>query len=77
MGKNGRAFSPGRHQRQTQRRLILAGFLILLGVGGGLVWALYGRTAAVTAIAFLLVGAGLFGLLWLILALLDLWVKKE
>lgn len=42
-----------------------------------MVWALYGRTAAVTAIAFLLVGAGLFGLLWLILAVLDLWAKKE
>jgi protein-S-isoprenylcysteine O-methyltransferase Ste14 len=70
-------FSVDRHQRQTQNRLIIAGFLILLGVGGGLVWVFYGSTAAVTAVACLLAAAGLFGLLWLILTLLELWVKED
>jgi hypothetical protein len=70
-------FSVDRHQRQTQNRLIIGGFLILLGVGGGLVWAFYGGTAAATAVACLLAAAGLFGLLWLILTLLELWVRED
>jgi hypothetical protein len=46
-------------------------------VGGGLVWAIYGRAAALTAIGCLLTVAGLFGLLWLILTLLERWVKED
>ena len=72
-----RSFSPDRHQRQTQFRLIIGGLLILLGVGGGLVWAIYGRSAAITAVLCLTGAGGVFGLLWLILALLELWVKEE
>jgi hypothetical protein len=49
----------------------------LMGVGGGLLWALYGGAAAVTAVACLLAAAGLFGVLWLILTLLELWVKED
>jgi hypothetical protein len=71
------SFSPGRHQRQTLFRLILGGLAILLVVGGGLVWAVYGRTAAVTAVACLLAGFGLLALLWLILSLIELWVKED
>jgi len=77
MDKRRQLFSPRQHHQQTQSRLVVAGFLILLGVGGGLMWVLYGRTAAVATVACLLVGAGLFGLLWLVLALLERWVKKE
>jgi uncharacterized SAM-binding protein YcdF (DUF218 family) len=51
--------------------------LILLIVGGGLVWAIYGRSAAVMAVLCLLVGAGIFGLLWLLLSLLEMWVNDE
>jgi uncharacterized membrane protein len=51
--------------------------LILVLVGGGLVWAIYGRAAALTAIGCLLTAAGLFGLLWLILTLLERWVKED
>jgi hypothetical protein len=70
-------FSPNRHRRQTQTRLVLGGLLVLLGLGGGLIWWIYGGTAAVTAAACLLGGAGIFGLLWLILTLLELWVKED
>jgi uncharacterized SAM-binding protein YcdF (DUF218 family) len=73
--KNG--FSPNRYRRQTQSRLVLGGLLTLLGVGGGLIWWLYGGTAAVTAVACLLGGVGIFGLLWLILTLMELWVKED
>jgi protein-S-isoprenylcysteine O-methyltransferase Ste14 len=72
-----RSFSPERHRRQTQARLILGGLLILVVVGGGLVWAIYGRAAALTAIGCLLTAAGLFGLLWMILTLLERWVKED
>jgi hypothetical protein len=71
------SFRPDRHRRQTQLRLIGAGLLVLLGVGGGLVWFLYGRSAAVTAVVCLLAGVGIFGILWFILTLLELWVKEE
>lgn len=72
-----RSFSPDQHRRQTQVRLVLAGLLILLGVGGGLVWLLYGGPAALTAVLCLLVATGVIGLLWLILTLLERWTKED
>jgi hypothetical protein len=75
--KKNRAFSPRRHWQQTQTRLIIGGMLILLLVGGGLVWVIYGRASATTAVACLLAVSGVFGLLWLILALLERWVKDD
>ena len=72
-----RSFSFDRHRRQTQNRLIAAGFLILLGIGGGLVWLFYGRTAALTAVACLLGVLGLVSLLGLILWLMERWVGEE
>jgi protein-S-isoprenylcysteine O-methyltransferase Ste14 len=75
--KRRRSFSPDRHRRQTQARLIVGGLLILLGIGGGLVWLIYGRSAAMTAVVCLLAAAGILGLLWLILTLLERWVKEE
>ncbi len=77
MKKPSRSFNTNRHQRKTQSRLVIAGLLVMLGVGGGLVWLIYGGTAAVAAVACLLGGAGIFGLLWLILTLLELWVKED
>ena len=61
--------------QQTQGRLIVAGLAILLIVGGGLVWLLYGDAAAVSAVTCLLVAVGLVGLLWLMLAVLEKWVR--
>jgi len=77
MRRKKRSFSPDRHRQQTQIRLIAAGLLILVVVGGGLVWMIYGRAAAITAVSCLLVVMGLFGLLWLILGLLERWVKED
>ena len=75
--KRRRPFSPGGHWQQTQVHLILGGILVLVLVGGGLIWLLYGRTAAIAAISCLLVVAGLIGLLWLILRLLEAWVGGD
>ena len=77
MKKDRRSFAPRRHWQQTQGRLIVAGLALLVIVGGGLVWLLYGNVAAFSAVACLLVAAGLVGLLWLILALLEKWVKED
>lgn len=66
-----------RHRQQTYTRLVVGGLLVLVIVGGGLVWLLYGRTAALTAVVCLVVPAGLLGLLWLILSLLELWVRED
>jgi hypothetical protein len=75
--KGRRSFDPRRHSQQTQGRLVIAGLAILVIVGGGLVWLLYGNVAAFSAVACLLVAAGLVGLLWLFLALLEKWVKED
>jgi uncharacterized membrane protein len=77
MKRGRRSFSSERHRHQTQARLIFGGLLILVIVGGGLVWAIYGRAAALTAVGCLLTVAGLFGLLWLILTLLERWVRED
>jgi len=72
-----RSFNPDRHRRQTQARLIVGGISLLLVVGGGLVWVIYGRAAAITTV-FCLFGTGsVFGLLWLILSILERWVKED
>jgi hypothetical protein len=66
-----------RHRQQTYTRLVLGGLSILILVGGGLVWLLYGRLAALTAVACLVVVASLPALLWLILRLLETWVRED
>jgi polyferredoxin len=75
--KEKRSFDPQQHWRETQTRLLVGGMLILLLVGGSLVWVFYGRAAALTAIACLLATGGVLGLLWLILTLLERWVKED
>jgi hypothetical protein len=77
MKQGPRSFRPEGHRRQTQVRLIGAGFAILVVVGGGLIWLFYGRTEALVAVACLLVMAGVLGLLWLILTLLEWFVKED
>lgn len=71
------SFSADRHLRQTQMRLVTGGLLILLVVGGGLVWLTYGSSAALTTMLCLLAGAGVLALLWLILSLLERWVTDD
>jgi hypothetical protein len=66
-----------RHRQQTYSRLVWGGFSILILVGGGLVWLFYGRSVALTAVACLLVPVVLFGLLWLILSILESWVRED
>lgn len=71
------AFDPERHRRQTHSRLVIGGLLILLVVGGGLVGLLYGWAAAASAVGCLLAVSLVAGVLWLILTLIERWVKEE
>jgi hypothetical protein len=56
---------------------MVIGLSLLIVVGGGLVWWLYGPAAAITAVACLLATGGIIGLLALILKLLERWVGEE
>jgi hypothetical protein len=66
-----------RHYRQTQVRLLLGGLVILVVVGGGLIWTFYGPGAALTALGCMSGAVGLFGLLWLILWVLGRFVDED
>ncbi|MHB1132720.1 MAG: hypothetical protein ACYC4L_10080 [Chloroflexota bacterium] len=66
-----------RHHRQTESRLVLGGFAVLVLLGGGLVWQLYGPLPGLIAVAIIL-GAGLvFALLLLLLRALDAWARSS
>ena len=61
------------HRQRTERNLVLGGFALLFVVGGGLIWLLWGPGAM--AMGWLCMGGGvaLFGGLWLMLKLLEIW----
>ncbi len=63
-------------RKREQRRLfwIVAVFLVVVGsISIGLA---YGPSAAVLGMGCLLTGAGVLGLLWLILTLIERWANK-
>jgi|UniRef100_A0A7C4PLS3 hypothetical protein len=64
------------YARQTTIRLIIGGILLLFIVGDGLIYWIYGPSAALTGL--LCLGAGLFPILliFIILSLLD-WIAKR
>ncbi len=63
------------YARSTQLRLVLGGLGIVIVVGGGLVWWLYGPQAA--AMALLCVGVALAPAVLILVALLALqWVSR-
>lgn len=65
-----------RERRKSDRNLALAVVIFLVGVGGTLIVLVYGGGAAILGVVCLAAGAGLFGLLWLILMLMERWVDK-
>jgi len=64
------------YARQTTIRLIIGGIFLLFIVGDGLIYWIYGPSAALTGL--LCLGAGLFPILliMIILSLLD-WIAKR
>jgi hypothetical protein len=65
-----------RERRKSDRNLALAVVIFLVGVGGTLIALIYGGGAAALGLVCLLAGAGIFGLLWLILTLMERWAEK-
>ncbi len=64
-------------RRQLDRNLARAVVIFLVGVGGALIALIYGAGPALLGLACLLAGAGLFGLLWLILTLMQRWAGED
>jgi hypothetical protein len=65
------------YRRKTERNLAIAVVLVLVGVGGALIAAIYGSGAAALGLTCLLAGSGLFGLLWLALTLMERWANRD
>ncbi len=64
-----------RYRRQNERRMFLAVLAMLLLVGSGLLFLLYGGESAVAGIICLVAGAGVLCFLWLLLTLIERWVR--
>ncbi|MEA3340777.1 MAG: hypothetical protein U9R15_12475 [Chloroflexota bacterium] len=71
----GKPSNPRAQRKREQRRLfwIVAAFLVV--VGSIAIALVYGPQAAVLGVGCLLAGAGILGLLWLILLLMERLVK--
>ena len=66
----------GAFRRSTEGQLILGGFLIVLVVGGGLAWLLFGRMVALIAGGIMVGGMVLLAVLWLVVRLLEAWARS-
>ncbi len=64
-------------RRRFDRNLFWAVIIVLVGVGGTLIALIYGLGPATTGLVCLLAGAGIFGLIWLILSLMERWSKED
>ena len=64
-------------RRKEDRQLALVIILFLVVVGGVTIGLVYGWGVALTGALGLLAGAGIFGLLWLMLSLIERWLRQE
>jgi hypothetical protein len=60
-----------RHAAATERNLILGGFGLALLIGGLLIWGFWGALAAALGLVCMGSILSLFGLLWLILWIME------
>ena len=63
-------------RRRNDRALFLAVIAVLLVVGGGLIYIIYGTGALITGLACLLFGVGILLLLWLIMSGIERWANR-
>ena len=70
-------FDLRRYAKETDKRMLVSFFLLLLIVGDGLIWIFYGRSAAI--LGFICILAGLFPLVLTGLALwwMDWLIKRQ
>jgi hypothetical protein len=65
-----------RYSRQTIQRLIAGGLILLLAVGGILIYWIYGAGAAFLGILCILIGLLPIGLILLILGIME-WIVEH
>ena len=63
-------------RRRDDRALFIAVIAVLLVVGGGLIYIIYGTGALITGLACLLFGVGILLLLWLIMSAIERWANR-
>jgi len=64
-------------RRREDRRLVFVIMAFLVVVGGLAIGVVYGWGTAGTGVICLVVGAAVFGFLWLILSLIERWLGHE
>lgn len=64
------------YARQTNRRLLFGGIVLLFLVGDGLIYLIYGREAALLGLLCLSAGLVPLLLIWLILLVIEWLVKR-
>ena len=64
-------------RKQNDRKYLLMAVFTLVVMGGGLIGLIYGWVGLLTALPFLLLGAGLIVLPWLVLVGLEKLVERR
>ena len=70
-------FDPRRFARSTEGQLVIAFFLLLYGLGGGLIWFFYGQGAALLGVGCITGGLLFFLLLYGIMLLIGRLAGEE
>jgi hypothetical protein len=65
-----------RYSRQTMQRLIAGGLMLLIGVGGILIYWIYGIGAAFLGVLCIFIGLLPIGLIFLILGIME-WIVER
>jgi hypothetical protein len=64
------------YSKQTNKQLIIGFFVLLFGVGVGLIYWIYGKQAAILSVLCILGGLAPVGVIWLVLAGIS-WIAKK
>jgi hypothetical protein len=64
------------YSRQTTIRLVLGFVILLLVVGEGLIYLIYGRGPAIMGLFCMLLGLAPMGIIWMVLQGMD-WIVKR
>lgn len=70
------SFDARRFARSTEARLVMAFFVLLYGVGGGLIWFFYGQGAAILGLACITGGLFFFLFLYAIMSVIGYWAGE-
>lgn len=71
-----RGFDPARFVRSTEGQLVIGFFVILYGIGGGLIWYFYGLGGAIAGWLCITGGMLFFLLLYGLVSLAGWWADR-